>query len=133
MEPKIVYESIETFKGGISNGYYEPFSNEIHILKGKDFEFRTLIHEKTHASRKNTISFKLATIIQVPLLNAILISVMGALGFMYFILDSFLPLAVVFSVYFICALCLKNEEYIANRAMLNSSKLIKQIGSEEIV
>jgi hypothetical protein len=134
-EPKIVYETLETYQGGKSNGYYEPFKNEIHILKGKDAEFRALLHEKVHAARKEEVSFKFASLLQVPALNymmfgLLLIFAIYAL-FMAKSLANTIPFLFIAGIYSFFIGCVAYEEAVADKLTLKSAKAIRQNGSDK--
>lgn len=58
---KIVYETIDTWKYGKATGYYNPKTDEIHLLRDTDTTLRTLVHERIHRARRNKLTFKLAT------------------------------------------------------------------------
>lgn len=61
---KIVYDPIENWKGGRSAGYYEPDTNEIHILKGTDHALEIEIHEGVHAQRCGLFTQRLAMLLK---------------------------------------------------------------------
>src|ERR1017187_7124588 len=78
---KIIIDRLETWNLGKASGYFEKAKDEIHILSGEDQEFRTLIHETTHADRQNKSTFRLASFFKTPLVNAILLAIMVFFAF----------------------------------------------------
>lgn len=132
-KPNVIYESFETWKGGSANGYYEPKTNEIHILKGKDMELRCLWHESAHASRQHKLTFRIAKLLQTPLYRNVFFACLVVLGLLsVFAVKSAFP--IVFSAYIATALfylstyfCAGYEEFQAN---LEAKRLTKHIKGE---
>jgi hypothetical protein len=126
MEEKIIYDSLEDWKGGKSAGYYEPFLNEIHILKGKDIEFRTLLHEKVHASRKTKLTFKLASIIQIEMVRNTLFGIFTVLTAIGLLTAQYIPFLFMAIFFLFCLFCSAYEEYRADITTLKSMREIKR-------
>lgn len=126
---KEIYDSLENWAAGKACGYYEPFKDEIHILKAKDQEFRALVHERAHAARKEFMTFKLASIFAVPQVTYILFGVLimtAVIG----VLSSIYPFFGMVVIFAFLQSCHVYEEYKADKIMLTSSKAIKQNGGE---
>lgn len=123
---KIIIDRLETWNLGKASGYFEKAKDEIHILSGEDQEFRTLVHETTHADRQNKPTFRLASFFKTPIITAFLLV---SLTFMVFY-DSFIShnyggFVVVGFIYSIGFFCEIYEEAKADKAMLKSCREIR--------
>ena len=125
---RIFVDSLENWKGGKANGYYEPFKDEVHVLNGKDAEFRALIHEKTHQARRNHLSFKFASIVQSPAFYIFLAAMvaLAVYGALIATIQSLIPFFFFTATFIFLTGCSAYEEALANRAMNQSIKLIQQ-------
>jgi hypothetical protein len=113
-----------TEQGGKAGGYYEPSSDEIHILRGKDAEFRALLHEKIHASRRDKLTFKLAEVIQTPTMTHMLTGIMLVLAVLA-VFGSWIPFFFMASLFLFLLSCHAYEEYVADVTVQKSMKEIK--------
>ncbi len=134
MTDKIIYDSLEDWKGGKASGYYEPTRGEIHILRGKDQERRALAHENVHASRSNKLTFKLAELMSIKALGYILLALMVLFG-LYGSITAPMSLTGLIPFFFVAALyltfygCLAYEEMIADYTV---AKSIRNLQNGEI-
>ncbi len=123
---KIVKETLETWKGGKADGYFEPLTNEIHILQGKDVEFRTEIHEKVHADRQNKLTFKLGSLLQISGVSQFIFAVMIILGIAGAATQALIPFFFIAGIFTVLIFCYMFEELRADQVMLKSMKEIKR-------
>lgn len=120
-------DTLETWKGGKANGYYEPFLNEIHILCGEDLEFRTSIHERIHAERRNKTSARFAYILQIREVTNFLFSVLIILAITGAV-TNILPFFFVSGLFGFLLACLTFEELKADSLTEKSMREIKRNG-----
>ena len=126
--PKKIYHTLEDYDGGVSNGYYDYFTDTIHLLRGKDLEFRTELHERIHAARRDKITFRLGTVFQIQPVMYIFILAIGIITILSLV--AAIALALIFLSLFACNLY---EEYVANKAVIKSVKNLKKMDGGEIV
>jgi hypothetical protein len=123
---KIIIDRLETWNLGKASGYFEKAKDEIHILSGEDQEFRTLVHETTHADRQNKSTFRLASFFKTPVVYAVLLTLLVFWGFYGELINhnlyGFIAVGFVFSIGFFCEIY---EEYKADQAMLKSCQEIR--------
>jgi fatty acid desaturase len=126
-EPKIIIESLETWTGGKATGYYQPFKNEIHVLRGKDLEHRALYHEKVHANRRDKRTAKFAQVFAVPIIPQLyfgLLMVLAVVG----VFTSIIPFLVTAGMFLFFIVCHVYEEYIADSLTARNSNEIRKLG-----
>ena len=127
--PIEIKESLETWQGGKSTGYFDPFTNEIHYLKGADLEFRALFHERIHASRQEKLTFKFASLLAIPIIKNLLFGVALVLAVYALIAGpsilSAVPFLFVASLFGFLAFCHDYEENIADKLTIKSCQEIK--------
>jgi fatty acid desaturase len=129
-ENRLVMETLETWKGGPKAvGYYQPFTNEIHILNSSDIFQRTLIHERCHALRREKTTFKLAQVFAFPAFNFILFSIMLLLAVVG-VFSSLIPFLSVATIFICLLFCHIYEEYKADLMVSQTIKEIKKNGGE---
>jgi hypothetical protein len=73
----VSYDKLKDWQGGDSNGYSEPDTNTIHVIRGEDLELKMVLHEKIHLQRKNKTTFKLGSLIVTPFSNILLLILVG--------------------------------------------------------
>ena len=137
---KTIIERLETWKGGRSNGYYEPFKDEIHVLKGVDIESRILLHERIHASRKDKITFKMASLLQIPAISNFLLGLLvlfSVFAVVPVLLDpsitvfyNAVPLFVIAGFFMYLNVCLTYEEEVANKAVMTSLRWLQHSSNQ---
>ncbi len=110
---EIKYIPFREWQGGQSNGYYEPDTDTISVLQSVDLELRTVFHEQAHASRRNKLSFKLASLLANPITNLMFVGILAVFAVAAFI--NFAPFIVCSSFYLLLYFLHTNEENIANR------------------
>jgi hypothetical protein len=70
-EENIVYVPLKEWKLGNAKGAYEPSADIIYILLSDEAEMdKALRHELIHRARRNKLTFKLARLINTPILKA---------------------------------------------------------------
>lgn len=125
-KPKIVYHTLENWDGKTSNGYYSPFTHEIHLLRGKDLEEITLMHEQIHANRRDKLTFKFAQLLGFPMVTHFLSGLLLVLAIAGFF-TSLIPFFFTGGVYGFLLLCHMYEEAKADYLVSKSIREIKKL------
>jgi hypothetical protein len=131
---KEIFDSLETWEGGKTFGYYEPFKDEIHILRSESMMFKVLLHERIHASRKDKLSFKLAEIIQIPVVAKFLFGIFIVLAIYGIYGNTMLtavPAIFIALLFTVLMGCITYEEYVADSLVARSVNQIKRNGEKE--
>ena len=122
---KTIIDKLESWPAGKATGYFEPLTDEIHILRGDDVELRTLWHETAHASRRNTLSFQLARALNKPAISNILFAGLILTALTAFII-SFVPFFVAAAIFGLLVLCQAREEMLAEKAVRKQIRNLKR-------
>jgi hypothetical protein len=127
---KEYFHKLEDWEGGKANGYYEPLTDEIHILRSESMMFRVLLHERIHASRRKKLTCKVGALISINpvrnfmfLLTLIFASLSFTLGIMPFLIVAGLFMSLIF--------CSAYEEFIVDSTVSRSVNQIKFNGEKE--
>lgn len=73
---QVFTDSLEHWNYGKASGIYNPFTDEIHVLKADDLYFRALMHEKIHAGRRSKITFRVGCLAQLPIVVNFLFAIL---------------------------------------------------------
>jgi hypothetical protein len=133
-EPKIIKETLRTWEYGKASAYFNPFSNEIHLLNGQDLEDRAETHERIHWMRQDKVTFQLASLIEYPAAVNLMFSLVIALAvfgaasisFMGGSLLNLTPMLFAAAVFTALLTCHAYEEHVADQAVAKSCRETKQ-------
>jgi uncharacterized Tic20 family protein len=114
-------DKLEKWEGN----YYNPETDEIHVLEGALLQYRALMHERAHAQRKNALTFKLSKLIVIPQVCFVLVGTLAMLAALTLTLNSALPLLTFGAVFLFLLSCVLWEEYKANEIMNYETNLLK--------
>jgi hypothetical protein len=118
-------ETLEHWDGGTATGYFDANTNEIHVLSGKDLEYRALFHERIHASRQNKLTFKFAKIFTDKPTMSFTFGMLICLAIVG-VFTSIIPFLFTAGLFSFLVLCHSYEEYVADKLTVQSCKAIKR-------
>lgn len=127
---KVMIHTFRDWDGGKADGYYEPASDTIHILRGEDLELRARIHEGVHASRCGKLSFRLARLVANPLVNCFMWALFVASALTALLLQFTLLFFFMGMWYMLMLGCWAYEEAVADQKTMQTIKAI--CGGDEL-
>jgi hypothetical protein len=122
---KIEYVALKDWKYGDKTGAYQPYTDTIYILiSDPPVMERALQHERIHRSRRNQPTFKLAVLISTPGIPNLMLFALLVAGVYWFLSGVLVPLASIFSIYWITLLSRVYEEWKAEHSDKRNKPLI---------